>query len=93
VPTSIPQNTAVPIARWLADDAPVAIYIGTTPKINANEVIKMGRKRNLAARNADSAMDLPALCKSWANSIIIMAFFALKPITVTIPTVKYTSLL
>ena len=81
------------MARWLADDAPVAIYIGTTPKINANEVIKMGRKRSLAARNADSATDLPDSCKSLANSIIIMAFFALKPITVIMPTVKYTSLL
>ena len=85
---SIPQNTAVPMARWLADDAPDAIYSGTTPKINANEVIRIGRKRSLAARSTASPTDLPESCSSLAYSIIKIAFLALRPITVIMPTVK-----
>ena len=40
VPMSMPQNTVVPMARWLAELAPLAKYSGTTPKMKANEVIK-----------------------------------------------------
>ncbi len=45
VPTTMPPITPVPMARWLAELAPVAIASGKVPKMKAIEVITMGRKR------------------------------------------------
>ena len=49
VPTNMPDNTEVPMARWLAELAPEAKNSGTTPKIKAKEVMIIGRKRRCAA--------------------------------------------
>lgn len=45
----IPPNTAVPSARRLAAPAPSATTSGYTPRMNAKDVIRIGRKRNRAA--------------------------------------------
>ena len=51
----MPLNTAMPIERRAFAPAPVASTSGTTPRINANEVIRIGRKRSRAAVTAASA--------------------------------------
>ncbi len=43
----MPPNTAVPSARREAAPAPVATSSGTTPRMNANDVIRIGRSRRL----------------------------------------------
>src|SRR5690606_14131750 len=92
VAASMPPSTPRPTAFWLAAPAPLAITRGTTPRMKANEVIRIGRKRSRAASMADSARPAPLAYRSLANATIRMAFFAARPITVTIPPMKYTSL-
>src|SRR6266513_2436804 len=65
---------------------------GSTPKMNASEVIRIGRKRSRAASSAAAAVDRPSWCFSTAYSTIRMAFFAARPSSVTSPIWKYTSL-
>ena len=56
----MPPITPVPIARWLAEPAPVASTSGSTPRMNAIEVMMIGRKRRCAAcqRRLDHALAL-----------------------------------
>ena len=42
----MPPITAVPIIWRATEPAPVAIHSGTQPRINAKDVIKIGRRRN-----------------------------------------------
>ncbi|MNL80919.1 hypothetical protein D3C87_2078900 [compost metagenome] len=79
------------MARWLAEPAPEAMASGTTPRPKAMDVMTIGRKRRCAAVSADSITPLPCACRSFANSMIKMAFFADKPMMVISPTWKYTS--
>ncbi len=81
----IPANTAVPSARRAPAPAPVPITSGSTPRMNAKEVIRIGRRRTWAASMAASWMDRPSSRRSWANSTIRMAFLAASPISVTMP--------
>ena len=86
VAASMPPNTAVPSDRRDAAPAPVATNNGTTPRMKAKDVIKMGRSRSLAACNAASRTGMRS--RSWlslANSTMRIAFFAASPISVTIP--------
>src|ERR1700757_2899707 len=48
----MPANTAVPSACRNSEPAPVAQTSGVTPKMKANEVIRIGRSRSLAASTA-----------------------------------------
>ena len=41
----MPPMTPVPTACWLLEPAPVLVAIGSTPKTNASDVIRIGRKR------------------------------------------------
>ena len=91
VPVIMPPSTPVPMARWLAEPAPVASTSGSTPRPKASEVITIGRKRRCAAASADSITPLPCACRSFANSMIRIAFFADRPMIVIRPTWKYTS--
>ena len=91
VPTRMPPITPVPMARWLAEPAPVATASGSTPSEKASEVMTMGRKRRWAAASAASNALLPWACRSLANSMIRMAFLADRPMMVIRPTWKYTS--
>ena len=45
----IPKNTPVPIEWRLADPGPDAMTRGNIPNTKASEVIRIGRKRNMAA--------------------------------------------
>ncbi len=84
----MPPITPVPMACKLLAPAPVAVAIGTQPRINAIEVMTIGLIRKRAASTADSTTDMPACRLSTANSIIKMAFFADRPTSVTMPTWK-----
>ena len=82
----MPPITAVPIARWLAEPAPLAIASGKVPRMKASEVMMIGRKRRCAASIAASIALFPASCASFANSMIRIAFFAERPMMVISPT-------
>jgi hypothetical protein len=60
VAASIPETTAVPSIRRAAAPAPVATHSGMHPKMNANDVMRIGRNRSLAPPSAASTTDLPA---------------------------------
>src|ERR1019366_6055060 len=92
VANSMPANTPVPIEWRLAAPAPLASMSGSTPRMNANDVMRMGRSRSRAASTAASCSGMPCPCSSFANSTIRIAFFAASPTTAIMPTWKYTSL-
>ncbi len=81
----MPQKTAVPMATRISAPAPLAIISGSTPKANANEVIKIGRNRNRLASMTASSRFWPASCNWRANSTIRMAFLHARPISTTMP--------
>jgi hypothetical protein len=53
--------------------------------MNAKAVIRIGRKRSLAADIADSISPLPESSSIFANSTIRIAFFAARPISMIRP--------
>src|SRR6185369_15982953 len=79
VTPSMPEKTAMPIARRSSLPAPVATASGTTPMMNANEVINMGRKRKRHASTAASITPIPCSTRSRANSTIRIAFLHASP--------------
>ena len=81
----MPPNTAVPTDCFDAAPAPEAIISGTTPRMNANDVIRIGRSRSRAASSAASKIGMPFSRFSFANSTIRIAFLAESPISVTRP--------
>ena len=88
VAVAMPPITPVPIARWLAEPAPVEIASGSTPSMKASEVMMIGRKRSRIASSAASTTGLPVACRSLANSMISTAFLAERPMMVIRPTLK-----
>ncbi|MNC94360.1 hypothetical protein D3C83_111930 [compost metagenome] len=58
---------------------------GITPRMNASEVIRIGRKRRRAASTAAAAVDMPSCAFITAYSTIRIAFFAASPSSVTSP--------
>ena len=85
VAVSMPKNTPVPIECRLCAPAPLAISSGATPRMNANEVIRIGRNRSRAASIAASRMERPWARSSVANSTIRIAFLAASPTTTSSP--------
>ena len=85
VAASIPPNTPVPIERRAAAPAPVEITSGNTPRMNAMDVITIGRSRSRAPSSAASSTLIPSACFCAANSTIRMAFFDASPISTTRP--------
>ena len=63
----IPPNTPVPIECLLDAPAPLAATKGTTPRMNAIEVMRMGRNRSRAASIAASRNERPAAGRSAAG--------------------------
>jgi hypothetical protein len=57
----MPPITPVPMARWLAEPAPLASTSGSTPRMKASEVIRIGRKRRCAASSTASTGPCPAV--------------------------------
>ena len=84
----MPPITPVPIACRALAPAPLEIASGNTPMMKANEVIRIGRKRSLAASITASRSGLPCWRSAMANSTIRIAFFAARPITVIRPILK-----
>jgi hypothetical protein len=82
----MPPNTAVPSERRAAAPAPVAPTSGKMPKMNANDVIRIGRNRSRDASTAASRMLRPWLRSSRANSTIKIAFLLAKAMISTMPT-------
>ena len=72
----MPLNTVMPIDLRALAPAPVASTSGSTPRMKANEVIRMGRNRARAASIAASTIGLPAARISRATSTIRIAFLA-----------------
>ena len=71
----MPPATPMPTAFWLAEPAPVATAKGSTPRMNASDVIRIGRRRWRAACSVASTRLRPAAICSSANSTIRIAFF------------------
>ena len=57
----IPPITVVPMIWRETAPAPVAIHSGTHPRMNANDVIRIGRRRSRAPSSAASVKRLPFL--------------------------------
>ncbi len=55
----IPPITPVPIALRLLAPAPELITSGSTPRIKASEVIRIGRRRRRAASTTASPNPIP----------------------------------
>jgi hypothetical protein len=53
----MPPATAVPTELRAADPAPVARASGSTPRMKANDVIRIGRRRIRPASTAASAIE------------------------------------
>ena len=85
---TMPAITPVPIERWLAEPAPLAMASGSTPSTKAIEVITIGRKRRCAASSTACTALRPCACRSLANSMISTAFFADRPMMVIRPILK-----
>ena len=79
----IPPKTVQPIVCLDTAPAPVDSMSGIIPKINAKEVIMMGRNLNLTASKVASSRFMPISTRSFANSTMRIAFFAARPIMVT----------
>ena len=93
----VPMRDGVQLATDIyrlqdAPPAPVLIARGTTPRMNARDVMTMGRKRSRAASTAACTRLMPSRCMCAANSTIKIAFFAARPTSVTSPTCRYKSL-
>ncbi len=81
----IPPNTVNPIVLRATAPAPVANTNGITPKINAMDVIKMGRNLSLTASTVDCINSSPLSTLTLAYSTIRIAFLAARPISVIKP--------
>ncbi len=79
VTPSIPEKTAVPNDRRISAPAPVATTKGKTPRMNANEVIRIGRSRNREASIAASPRDRCCSSCACAYSTIKIEFFEASP--------------
>ena len=54
----MPENTVMPIDLRALAPAPLATTSGATPRMKANDVIRIGRNRARAASTADSSKRL-----------------------------------
>ena len=88
VAVRVPPMMPVPIATRLLAPAPVAMASGSTPAINASEVMTIGRRRVCAARIAARESEYPSSTADSANSTIRMAFFDDRPMVVSSATWK-----
>ena len=83
VTPSMPENTAMPIARRISLPAPLPRISGITPAQNAIDVIRIGRSRKRQASITASRIDLPCSSSSFANSTIRIAFLHARPTSTT----------
>ena len=81
----MPLNTVTPIETRAAAPAPDEVSSGTTPRMNAIDVITIGRNRSWEALSADSTRLRPSRLASRATSTIRIAFFEASAIISTNP--------
>ena len=82
----MPLKTAVPSVRRISAPAPCETIKGSTPRMKANDVITIGRKRNVQASRVASRRGLPFCRCCLANSTMRMAFLLASPTSTTKPT-------
>jgi len=85
VAMNIPMQTVTPMTFRASAMAPEANIRGATPRIKANAVMRMGRRRSLAASIAASTAPMPDSRCDLANSTMRMAFLAARPMSVIMP--------
>ena len=85
VAAAMPPATAVPTECRASRPAPLATTSGMTPRMNASDVMRIGRSRIRAASTAASAISMPRSRSSSANCTIRMPFFADRPMSITRP--------
>ena len=85
VPTSIPPAQPTPNEILPLAPTPCAKTRGNMPNIMVSEVIRMGRRRTLAAVIAAIVMLMPWRCRSVAYSVNRMAVFAKSPMSIMRP--------
>ncbi len=73
------------MAWRISAPAPLAMTNGTTPAMNASEVIRIGRRRRRQASTTASSARAPSASSVRANSTIRIAFFAARPTSTTSP--------
>src|SRR5258706_14559285 len=93
VAASMPPTPPVPTEGRPPAPAPEENTSGETPRMNARDVMRMGRNRRRAASTAAAEWLKPSSLFISAYSTIRIAFFAASPRRVTRPIWKYTSLL
>jgi hypothetical protein len=91
VAASMPPITPVPTECRAPAPAPWRAPAAAHPRMNASDVIRIGRNRRRAASSAAAEADRPSWYFSSAYSTIRMAFLAARPSSVTRPIWKYTS--
>src|SRR6266478_2913120 len=64
----MPENTATPMARRISAPAPCEVTSGTTPMMNAIEVIRIGR--NLSRQASSTACQTLSPCASRARDLL-----------------------
>ena len=64
---------------------PLATHNGTHPRMNANDVIRIGRSLSFAPSSAASTRLIPSSSRATANSTIRIAFFAARPMSMITP--------
>src|SRR5580704_5939322 len=85
VEASMPENTVMPMDLRALAPAPVASTSGSTLRMKAKEVIRIGRKRACAPAIAASKALTPCAWRSRATSTIRMAFLADSAISSMMP--------
>jgi hypothetical protein len=81
----MPLKTAAPSDRRISAPAPSAMTSGTTPRMKANDVIRIGRSRSRHASVVASRSGLPSWDSCRANSTMRMAFLHARPTSTTKP--------
>src|SRR5207253_4119218 len=82
---SMPEKTAVPSDLRISAPAPEATHKGTTPRMNANDVIRIGLRRSFDASLVASNTERPSMCNCLANSTTRIAFLHARPTSTTSP--------
>ena len=89
IPNSVlkvmPATTALPMDTRAPAPGPVATASGRQPRMNANEVIRIGRRRRRDASTAASTTPMPFSIFILAYSTIKIAFLAARPISIIKP--------
>lgn len=88
VPMSMPPTVPTPMEMLPLAPTPVENIRGNMPKIIVNDVIKIALNLAFAADMAAMAIDMPSALLADAYSVIKMAVFAKRPISIKRPICK-----